>query len=332
MSSRLRWDPVLEEWVVIAAHRLSRTFLPPRKWCPLCPTRAGLPATELTEPDYQVAVFENRWPSFDTRTEAGAGAAGEASGLYRERPARGICEVVCYTSDHDRTLAGLSRRQLERLVEVWQDRYLCLGSKPGIKYVFIFENKGEPVGVTLHHPHGQIYAFPYLPPRIKRELDSARRYHRRTGQCLFCETLARELADGRRLVAVNDTFAAFVPYAARWSYEVHVYSRRHLASLAEFGPAERAGLAAILKEVTGRYDRLFDLSFPYMMVFHQAPTDGRKHPGYHFHLEFYPPLRARDKLKYLAGCESGAGTFINDTWPEESAAQLRGSKAGKRRP
>lgn len=318
--SELRWNPISREWVVTATHRQDRTFLPPADYCPICPTRPGGFPTEVPAADYEFVVFENKFPSF--KMTPGEPAV-ESSALFPVRPSQGVCEVVLYSPVHNTTLAERSVTEIERLTRVWTDRYVELGKRPEIDYVFIFENKGEAIGVTLPHPHGQIYAFGYLPPNVERELESQALHHEATGRCLHCDVLAEEQADGRRVVAENDHFVALVPFYARYPYEVHLYARAHRPSLAEFDATERLAFAQLLKTVMMKYDRLFDFSLPYMMVMHQAPTDGRDHPGSHFHVEFYPPHRTANKLKYLAGCESGAGTYINDTLPEEKAAELR---------
>lgn len=318
--SELRWNPISEEWVVTATHRQDRTFMPPADYCPICPTKPGGFPTEVPAESYEYVVFENRFPSF--KREPGEPAI-EGSDLYPVRPAQGICEVVLYSPVHNTTLADRSVLEIERLVRVWTDRYQELGNRPEIDYVFIFENKGEAIGVTLHHPHGQIYAFAYLPPKIERELASQAKHHAKTGRCLHCDVLAEEQKDGRRIVAENEHFVAIIPFYARYPYEIHLYAKGHLRSLLDFGAAERQAFAHMLKTVMRKYDGLFGFSLPYMMVMHQQPTDGKEHPGSHFHVEFYPPNRTAQKLKYLAGCESGAGTFINDTLPEEKAAEMR---------
>ncbi len=318
--SELRWNPVLGEWVVTATHRQDRTYHPPAGFCPLCPTRKGEFPTEVPAEDYEIVVFENKFPSFRPTPPEPAVMGDD---LLRVRPARGVCEVVLYSPEHKGSLATSNVSHIARLIDVWTDRYEELGGLDYIDYVLIFENKGEAVGVTLEHPHGQIYAFPYIPPKPAVELTNAARHHAETGHCLFCDLLERELADGRRLVAENKDFVALVPFYARYPYEVHILPRRHTASLPEFSDSERWSLAALLKIVLQKYDNLFGFSLPYIMVMHQAPTDGKDYSHYHFHIEFYPPNRTATKLKYLAGCESGAGTFINDTLPEEKAAELR---------
>lgn len=318
--SELRWNPIMGEWVVTATHRQERTFFPPPGYCPICPTAPGGFPTEVPAADYEFVVFDNKFPSL--RQEP-APPAVEASELYPVRPALGACEVVLYTPQHEGTLADRSVPELERLVRVWQDRYRVLGARPELDYVFIFENKGEAIGVTLPHPHGQIYGFSFLPPRIAREVLTEQAHHDRTGRCVHCDVLAAEAQDARRVVGENERFVAFVPFYARYPYELHLYPKRHLPSLDAFDPRDRRAFAALLQQLMRSYDRLFGFSLPYMMVMHQAPTDGLRRPGSHFHVEFYPPHRTATKLKFLAGCESGAGTFINDTLPEETAATLR---------
>ncbi len=318
--SERRWNPILGEWVVTATHRQDRTFLPPAGFCPLCPTREGGFPSEVPEPDYEFVVFENKFPSLRHNPSQ---PTVESTALCPVMPAVGACEVVLYSSDHNRTLADMSVEKIGQLVEVWKDRYEELAERKDINYVFIFENKGEAIGVTIHHPHGQIYAFPFIPPKVQRAIANEEAHYESTGRCLHCDLIAQELNDGRRIVARNDGFVAFVPFYARYPYEVHIYALEHLPSISEFCTATCNSLASLLHTVLRKYDNLWGISMPYMMVMHQNPTDGEPHMGSHFHIEFYPPLRTAEKLKYLAGCESGAGTFVNDTLPEEKAFELR---------
>jgi UDPglucose--hexose-1-phosphate uridylyltransferase len=318
--SELRWNPLLGEWVATATHRQDRTFLPPTDFCPLCPTKPGGFPTEIPEPTYDIVAFENRFPSLQRDPPA---PSVEGTDLYRVAPARGICEVVVYTPNHAATLASEPVEQIYKLVRVWTDRFRELSVHDFIKYVFIFENKGEAIGVTLHHPHGQIYAYPFVPPRVARELEQSLSYQQRTGRCLLCDILAEERQGRSRLVVENESFTSFIPFFARYPYEVHIASRRHLQALTDMTDAEQRALASAIKQTIAAYDKLFNLSFPYMMVLHQRPSDGDAYDHYHFHIEFYPPLRTATKLKYLAGSETGAGMFINDTLAEDKAAELR---------
>jgi UDPglucose--hexose-1-phosphate uridylyltransferase len=318
--SELRWNPLLGEWLATATDRQERTFLPPPDFCPLCPTKEGGFPTEVPESDYDIAVFLNRFPSFSPDPPPPAVAASE---LFPVQPGQGVCEVVLYSPHHTSTLAEEPLEQIDKLVQVWTDRFAELGALPYVKYVFIFENKGEAIGVTLHHPHGQIYAYPFIPPRVGRELEQSLAYKERTNRCLLCDVVAEERRDGRRVVAENNSFLAVIPFFARWPYEVHIYCLQHMQALTDFNRAQQRDLASMLKMILVAFDKLFGISFPYMMVLHQRPTDGGVYDYYHFHIEFYPPLRTAGKLKYLAGSETGAGMFINDTLAEEKAVELR---------
>jgi UDPglucose--hexose-1-phosphate uridylyltransferase len=318
--SELRWHPLLREWVITATHRQDRTFLPPKDYCPLCPTKPEAFPTEVPAEDYEIVVFENKFPSLQHPAPE---IAVEGSELYPVRPADGVCEVVLYSSKHDGSLARESEEDIRNLIEVWSDRFAELKEKDYVDYVFIFENKGKEIGVTIDHPHGQIYAYPFVPPTIQRELDGAREHKEKTGRCLLCDIVEEEKRDGRRLVVENDSFYAGIPFYARYPYEVHIFSKAHKGTLLEFTDEEKWDLARILKVVLAKYDNLWDMSFPYMMVLHQTPTNGENYDYYHFHIEFYPPYRTKVKLKYLAGSESGAGVYINDTLAEEKAAELR---------
>jgi UDPglucose--hexose-1-phosphate uridylyltransferase len=316
----LRRDELLGEDVIVSTGRQERTFLPPPDSCPLCPT-AGPDAfpTEIPAVSYEIAVFENRFPSF----RPDAPAVLDDGPLARRSPARGACEVVLYSPEHEATLASLGATKVRRLADVWADRYAELGARPGIEYVFVFENRGREIGVTLTHPHGQIYAFPYVPPRVEQEERAARDYYAETAACLQCDLLAMERGDGRRVVGEAGGWLAYVPFAARMPYQVHLAPAAHRASLLELTESERDGLAQALCRLQATYDALWGFAMPYTMSMHQQPTGGHERPFDHLHIEFLPPYRTRDKLKYLAGVETGAGTFINDTAPEETAAELR---------
>ena len=318
--SELRWNPILGEWTATATHRQDRTFLPPEDYCPLCPTRQGGFPSEVPESTYDIVSFENRFPSLKKDPDD---PAVQGSDFYPVQPAQGICEVVLYSPNHSSSLAKEPVEQIDKLVRVWTDRFAELGAYDFVHYVFIFENKGEAIGVTLHHPHGQIYAYPFIPPRILKELEQAAIYKDKHDRCLYCELANQELKDGKRVIARNDTFVSVIPFFARWPYETHIYAVRHFQTLLDMSRDEQKQLAEMLKTVLVTFDKLFNISFPYMMVMHQAPTDGNNYDHYHFHIEFYPPLRAANRLKYLAGSETGAGMFINDTLPEAKAAELR---------
>lgn len=318
--SELRWHPLLEEWVITATHRQERTFHPPPEYCPLCPTTLGAFETEVPEPDYEIVVFENRFPSLlrhPPRPEV------EPTPFSPVRPSEGVCEVVLYTPEHNTSLTELSVERIEQLIWVWRDRYQELSQRPEVEYVFVFENRGREIGVTLSHPHGQIYAYPFIPPKIAREREAQQRYFAQTGRCLLCNIVEHELQTQQRIVESNEAWIAFVPFFARYPYEVYLAPRAHRRDLMELVPEEITPLAHLLKRVLMRYDRLWGFPMPYVMAQHSRPCNGEAYPEWHFHIEFYPPYRTANKLKYLAGSESGAGTFINDTLPEETAQHLR---------
>jgi UDPglucose--hexose-1-phosphate uridylyltransferase len=318
--SELRWNPTLEEWVITATHRQDRTFFPPPDYNPLAPTQPGGFPTEIPARDYEIVVFENKFPSLQRNAPE---PAVEGTDLMPVLPAQGVCEVVCYTPQPDAELAILPVEKITELIHVWADRFEELSRRDEVKYVYIFENKGREIGVTLSHPHGQIYAFPYIPPIPQRELRAAKTYWERHGRDVIGDVLAQELADGRRIVAENADWVAVVPFFARYPYEVHILPRACKSAIVDFTLAERQTLAAIMKTIMLKYNNLWNRSMPYIMAMHQRATDGNDWGCYRFHIEFYPPYRTKDKLKYLAGVESGVSSFINDTLAEVTAQALR---------
>ncbi|HKX30684.1 MAG TPA: galactose-1-phosphate uridylyltransferase [Blastocatellia bacterium] len=326
-----RWHPLREEWVIVAAHRQNRPWsgetvkraekpIPPYvEDCYLCPRNPRV--SGAANPDYRgVFVFDNDHPC------VGMDAPQELKpvpSIYRNRPAQGIARVVCYTPRHDLTLAELETVEIENLLAAWQQQYRDLGGRPEINHVLIFENKGEVVGVSNPHPHCQIYATNFVFKTIESEAQVSRRYLAEHGRAIFQDILAAEQQDGRRIICENETAIAFLPYFARYAYEVFVAPKQTHPSLAALSDAEVHDLAEVLSETLIRFDNLWGMPFPYVMPLHQAPTDGGDHRGFHFHLEFHPPLRKPNLLKYLAGPEIGGGNFLSDTSPEEKAAELR---------
>jgi UDPglucose--hexose-1-phosphate uridylyltransferase len=314
--SELRRHPFLGEYVVTATHRQDRTFFPPPDYCPLCPTRPGGIATEVPFEDYEIVVFENKFPSFSTPApEPAIEALGDVAPVF---PSTGVCEVVCFTSNHEATLANLGINRIRQLSEVWKERYVDLIARAGIEYVFIFENKGAEIGVTLTHPHGQIYGYPFVPEVCARRMQNERAHLDEKGEQLCDAWLREELADGRRVVFREKGFVALVPFFARYPYEVHIVPERPLSHLGEFGMDDLDGLANALERLTKAYDALFGFSLPYMMGFYQ-----HKDPATRFLAQFTPPHRTADKLKYLAGSEALCGVFIVDALPEDTAESLR---------
>jgi UDPglucose--hexose-1-phosphate uridylyltransferase len=318
-ASPLRYEPFLDTWVLYSSHRQNRSYLPSAQHCPLCATTEGN-LTEIPAPDYEVAVFENRFPALSASPPDATGTPpGE---LLAERPVAGRAEVVVYTADHDAAFADLSRERVELVLDALIDRTERLSAVPGVDQVFCYENRGREIGVTQPHPHGQIYAYPFVTPRTTRALESARAYYRRTARNLYDDVVAAERADGSRVVTETGHWTAFVPHAARWPYEVHLYPRRRVPDLASLDAAERKELAEVELDIFGRFARLFAEPAPYIAGWHQAPVrEGRE--LFALHLELFTSRRASDKLKYLAGSESAMDAFASDVLPEAAAARLR---------
>ncbi|HEY4233612.1 MAG TPA: galactose-1-phosphate uridylyltransferase [Lacipirellulaceae bacterium] len=328
-----RWHPLREEWVIIAAHRNARPWTGANVGkdfvvaepdyvsdCYLCPGNARVHGAR--NDNYTgIFVFDNDLPCV-APTAPGV-PAPPVGGLYRDRPAHGKARVVCYSPLHNTTLAEQPVDQICALFECWQQQYSELGDRPEVDHVLIFENKGQVVGVSNPHPHGQIYATNFVFKTIANEVDVCGRHWREHRHVLFQDIIAAEQADGRRILTERGSAIAFVPYFARYAYETYVAPKESHASIADLSDAEIADLAAALKEVLVRFDNLWQISFPYVLVLHQAPTDGKPADGFHFHIEIHPPLRSPNLLKYLAGPEVGGGSFLSDTSPEQKAAELR---------
>jgi len=324
-ASEVRHDVLMDEWVAIASHRQTRTFLPPADECPLCPSTVGK-ATEIPSSSYDVVVFENRFPSF-AEDVASVPPWADRSQVVARRPGRGRCEVVCFSSDHNSSFASLSPERVRTVLEAWIDRTRALSAIEGVEQVFAFENRGAEIGVTLSHPHGQIYAYPFVTPTTSRMLEAVRAHHDRTGHNLFEQVLASELDEELRVVAESRHWVAFVPAAARWPYEVHLYPRRRVPDLPALDPDERDDFGPLYLRVLRALDGLFGLPMPYIAAWHQAPVR-RDRDLAALHLRLFSSRRAPDKLKYLAGSESGMGAFINDIPPERAASALRDALPG----
>lgn len=326
-----RWHPLREEWVIIAAHRQKRPWVGERKdaaparppahdpACYLCPGNAR--ANGRVNPAYTHAhVFDNDFP-----------CVGEDAPLEIEQPpppyrasrANGIARVMCYSPRHDLTLAEMSVSDIERIVQAWQGQMQDLAAREFIKQILIFENKGEVVGVSNPHPHGQIYATNFVWKTFEIELNAQRSYQRETGRALFADIIAAEQKDGRRILFEDEHTIGFVPYFARYAYEVYLAPKRRVPHLNLLSDAESQSLARGLKDITARFDRLWNMPFPYVMPLHQAPVNSGDVSAFHAFIGFLPPLRQPGLLKYLAGPEIGGGNFLSDTSPEAKAAELR---------
>jgi UDPglucose--hexose-1-phosphate uridylyltransferase len=319
----LRLDALTNEWVVMAAHRQTRAFLPPKELCPLCPTKPGL-QTEIPEANYQVAVFENLSPSLaDPKAEW---ELPVLAGLDTPTvDAAGFCEVISFTDDHDANFGSLSLVQIRLIMEAWRDRTREISKLAFIRHIFPFENRGVEVGVTLHHPHGQIYAYSYLPPRVEKMLQVAKEYFAKNGRPLLTDIIARELKDELRMVAQNSDWLAYVPFASRYPFEIHIAPKKFVANLSELSDLAAQSFGEVAKEAMQRLDGVFGIEMAYMASWHQAPVDDG-HDVLGLHLQITSIRRAPGKLKYLAGSESAMQAFIMDMKPEQSAAQLRDVK------
>lgn len=316
----LRLDPLLNEWVVMAAHRQGRVFLPPKELCPLCPTKGEL-LTEIPDKSYEVVVFDNRSPSL--RQPEGDWAAPDILGPETDAgTAAGKCEVICFTDNHGGSFCDLTPQRVRVLLEAWIDRVRELSQEPFIHHIAPFENRGEEVGVTLSHPHGQIYAYSYLPARVEKMLAVAQKHHAQNGTVLFDDVLAREIKDQVRIVAQNKHWIAYVPYAARYPFEIHLAPLSPVADLAQLTSTQADAFPEISLEVMRRLDGVFGIQMAYIATWHQAPVrEGRDLMRLHWQITSV--RRAPGKLKYLAGSESAMGAFIMDLKPEQSAGQLR---------
>ncbi|MFM8844127.1 MAG: galactose-1-phosphate uridylyltransferase [Actinomycetota bacterium] len=319
----MRLDPLNNEWVVIAAHRQSRIFLPPKELNPLAPSRPGF-LTEIPESDYEVVVFDNRSPSLRP-AENGFDAPHDPDFSTPPIPAAGKCEVVCFTSNYDSSFKDLSHTQIRTVLEAWRDRTSELSQLPYIQHIAPFENRGEEVGVTLNHPHGQIYAYSYLPPKTSRMLDVAQQHFAKTGRVLLDDIVAREIDDEVRIVAQNSEWVAYVPYASRYPFEIHLAPRRSVVNFVALDEKASEAFAPIAKEVLQRLDGVFGVTMPYIASWHQAPVR-EGHDVLRLHWQIQSVRRAPGKLKYLAGSESAFGAFMMDLKPEQSAQQLRDVK------
>jgi UDPglucose--hexose-1-phosphate uridylyltransferase len=325
--SEIRFGPIDGDWSIFADHRHDRPNMPPPEFCPFCSHLAGPYPSEIPRSVYDVVVFDNQFPSLSAVPKS---PTVTGSALYPVKPRYGAAEVIVYSARHEITLADMPLIRIRHLIEVWADRYAELGGRPDVRYVLVFENKRGATGVTIDHPHGQIYGYPEIPPRAAQELEASRAHRAASGTCLFCDIVVREHADRVRLVAENTCFLAVVPFAARWPYEVHILSRRHALSLVDLTDPERWALARLLRTTLLAYDDLFGFSLPYIMAIHQMPTDGGDWEMLsHVHVEFMPPNRTASQLKMLAGSEIGGGVFVNEMAPEAAAADLR---AAPRRP
>ncbi len=309
----LRWNPVLKWWVMVSSERQNRP-LTPKDYCPFCPDSDKVPD------EYDVLSYDNDWPILSPVPPE---VTPTGSPVFKNTKSYGKCEVILYSPEHESSLGELSEGNIAKLIELWVKKYIELGNEDFVKYVFIFENRGEEVGVTIDHPHGQIYGFPFIPKKIELELSSCREYFDANNKNLYIEILKEELKQRIRVVDENDSFVTFVPYFADYPYQVFIVPREKRLSINELNSEEKVLFGQSLKRIVATYDNLFKRDFPYMMCFHQKPTDGKDYSYYQFHIEFYPPLRNEKTQKFNASSETGSWTHGNPTSPEDKAKELR---------
>ena len=313
--AELRYNPLTKDWVMIASHRQNRPQMP-KDWCPFCPGSGKVP-----DEGYTVLKYDNDFPALSNNPPEPDDVAND---FFKTKPSYGKCEVILYSPEHTVTMSELDTPHIRKIVDLWCERFCEIKKDENIKYVFIFENRGEVVGVTMPHPHGQIYGYPFIPKKLELELNSSKEHLEETGKCLFCDMLENEIAFKKRIVIENDDFVTFLPFFSEYPYGVYIMSKRHFGNLEQMSEKEKDSLADILKKTVGTLDNLFGYTFPYMMCMHQNPVNGENTSEYyHFHIEFFPPMRAADKQKFNASSETGAWAHCNPTAPEEKAEELR---------
>ena len=303
----MRWNPSRQEWVTYSSGRKNRTTFPPKEYCPLCPSGELNYTSEIPFKNFELAVFPNRWPSFNSHNQ------NNSIDSIELKPSNGNCEVIVYSSKHNNTISQMQLDQVKLLVYAWIDRYKELLKIDDVKYVMPFENRGEECGVTLHHPHGQIYAYPFIPPVIQTEIKSFDQKN------FILEMMT--ILENKYYIYQNENVIAAVPPFARYAYEVWIMPKKKKAGPWEFSLKEIQSFSICLQKVVKCYDSFLGKKCPYIMGLHAAPTLNNE--NFHFHVEFYPPLRHLNKPKILAGSESMAGVFIMDVLPENSAIALR---------
>ena len=315
--SELRWNPLLGTYTMVAANRQNRPHLP-KDYCPFCPGSGKVPE------EYDVYLYPNDFPVLKQEPDKVFPFTSE---LYHNREAYGKCEVVLYAPGHHTKLYELSDEHLLKLVQLWTERFNVLKQDKRIQYIFPFENRGEEVGVTMPHPHGQLYAYSFIPLKIKTELDNCKKWYDTHQSCMICEMNKTELESGKRVLYENKDFVAYLPYFTDYPFGLFVVPKKHICTFAGFDLSTQQSLADMLKTITGTFDEIYQRPFPYMMCIHQGVVNSDEYKDcsdyYHFHIEFYPPLRAADKVKWYASSEMGAWAATNVVAVENSIEVLR---------
>lgn len=313
----LRWNPLLNTWTMVATNRQNRPHLP-RNNNPFAPGQGRLPAS------YDVLAYENDYPTLNLEPND---VKPEANIFFKNKVAYGKCEVILYTDNPDKEIYHLSDEHVLKLVELWTERFRELSKDKRIKYIFEFENRGEEVGVTIHHPHGQLYAYSWLPQKIKTELTNCKNYFKQKGSNLFADMNAAEQQYAKRIILENSSFICYIPYFTDYPFGVFIVHKDLKQNFTEFTLLEKKDLAVMLKKLVAAFDKIYDRKFPYIMCIHQNPVNTSMYKDcknyYAFHIEFYPPLRDKDKIKWYAGSEMGAGAAANPLNVDDCAALLR---------
>lgn len=311
--AELRWHPLTHDWIMIASNRQSRPQMP-KDYCPFCPSFGNVP-------EYDVLKYDNDFPALSQNPPQPDDVAND---FFKVRPSYGKCEVILYSPNHTASLPDLSNAHMKKIVDLWCERFEVLRADEKIKYLFIFENRGEAVGVTMPHPHGQIYGYPFLPKKLELETSSAKEYYKEHEHCLFCDMLKNEQDAKERIIFQNKDFTVFLPFYSEYPYGVYIMANRHAAYITDLTEEEKASLGVTIRSTVGMLDNLFDYKFPYMMCMHNAPVNsGDYTQDFHFHIEFFPPMRSADKQKFNASSETGAWAYCNPTCPEDTSKELR---------
>lgn len=311
--AELRYNPFKDDWVMIASARQNRPQMP-KDWCPFCPGSGRVPDS------YDVLKYDNDFPALSPNPPQPDNVATD---FFKVKESYGKCEVILYSPEHTVTLPELPVEHVKKLVDLWCERFDELAQDEQCKYVFIFENRGEVVGVTMPHPHGQIYAYPFLPKKLELELECATKHRKKTGNCLFCDWMKAEVDFADRVIFENEYFYCIVPFYAEFAYSINIISKQHKQYITDFDEEEKRSLAAAIRNAAGTLDSLFDMPFPYMMCMHNAPIKIDNPEDFHFHIEFFPPMRSKEKQQFTASSETGAWAHCNPTAPEEKAEELR---------
>lgn len=311
--AELRWHPLTRDWVMIASNRQNRPQMP-RDYCPFCPSFGNVP-------DYEVLEYDNDFPALSQNPPEPDPVAND---FFRVRPSYGKCEVILYSPGHTAALPELSDSHMKKLVDLWCERFSLMRQDENIKYIFPFENRGEAVGVTMPHPHGQMYGYSFLPKKMELETSSAREYYEQKGSCIFCDMLKNEVEAQARIIFRNEHFTVFLPFYCEYPYGVYIMANRHTPYMTDLSEEEKTALGVTIRDTVGMLDSLFDYRFPYMMCMHNAPVNLEDYTNdFHFHIEFFPPMRSADKQKFNASSETGVWAHCNPTCPEETSRELR---------